>query len=207
MTWQTARWDHLIPDQPPVIPAWAASKAGYIQAVHVGEFMNEIQTGSAGRETPQINLTHMCSCRMVNNRTPKEKYSPPFWSSSSSLSCSVRYSSSPSKISRRLRMESLSPLTMFSPTKRGRNWNCGDDNKQTKKNTHIATNRGLARQTKPAGSETGSVQKRQCSLKNKRLYWVRTQQNTLRPPANTATVSPDYPSKSWAATGGLHEMC
>lgn len=41
---------------------------------------------------------------------------PPFCSSSSSLSCSVRYSSSPSKISSRFRTDSRSPRTMFSPT-------------------------------------------------------------------------------------------
>lgn len=52
MTWQTARCHHLIPEQSPVIPACAASKASYIQFMHVDEFMNEIQSASAGQKTP-----------------------------------------------------------------------------------------------------------------------------------------------------------
>lgn len=108
----------------------------------------------------------------------KENYSPPFGSSSSSLSCSVRYSSSPSKISKRLRMESLSPLTMFSPTERGRDCTSGNDKETKHAQTH--TQQPIVawpdkKNNNNTGSETGSLQKQQCSLSNKRLYWVHTQ--------------------------------
>lgn len=72
MTWQTSRRHHLIPEQPPVIPARAASKASYIQCMHVGEFMNETQSGSAVRKTPAhcrtLGIT-MCPGGMVHDRT------------------------------------------------------------------------------------------------------------------------------------------